>query len=157
MSAYARLWSANVVAIEFGGKPNPGRLIRAGDRRKEIDAYVNMVTALWYCTRHIIEAQQMRRLPRACAEEGAMREWVIKTRTGTDVRVCVEPKDKTKERMGRSPDLFDSLVCGIEMARRRGFEIGGIGMMVKRAKQPNWIKARADSYNELRRAKQLTF
>ena len=48
--------------------------------------------------------------PAGMMEEGMMREWGI-TRDG---KTDVENKDKTKVRMGRSPDLFDSLVVAIE-------------------------------------------
>jgi len=48
-----------------------------------------------------------------------MREW----KEVAGGRIEVETKDETKERMGKSPDLFDQLVTAIEGARRRGFQI----------------------------------
>lgn len=118
VSSLARLWSVSIIPVEFGGKAID-RPIRQGDPRTEAEAYGKMVTALWFAARLAIEAKQMRKLPQEVAEEGAMREWGI----NRDGRVDVEPKDKTKIRMGRSPDMFDSLVVAMEVARRRGFQL----------------------------------
>lgn len=153
MSAFARLWSPNVVPIEFGGKPSD-RLVRDGDAKTERESYGKMVTALWYSSRLIIESKQLRALPRECAEEGACREWGI----NRDGKVDVEPKDKTKERMGRSPDLWDSFVVAIEMARRRGFQIAPAnGVVVKRRSVPDWLKSMQNKTNTLRKTHSLTY
>lgn len=136
MSAFARLWSAEVVPIEFGGKPI-ARPVRPGSTELETDAYQNMVTSLWFASRLVVESRQLRQLSRDCATEGSFREWGIQ---GLGRRVFVEPKDETKKRMGRSPDLWDSLVVAIEMARRRGFQITGGGQVGFAKRQvPQWM------------------
>lgn len=135
VSALARLWSSAVIPVEFGGKALD-RLIRNGDpkQQKECDAYGKMVTALWFYARLVIEAKQMRNMPSEVIEEGSIREWGI----NRDGRIDVEPKDKTKLRMGRSPDLFDSLVVGLEVSRRRGFDLSSakwVGVVKRSASQ----------------------
>jgi hypothetical protein len=65
-----------------------------------------------------------------------MREW-IKLPGG---RIDVEKKEDTIKRMGRSPDLFDGLACGIEVARRNGFNIGAEATATKRHGKPWWLK-----------------
>lgn len=145
MSAFARLWSIAVVPIEFGGKPQV-RFIRAGSEETEDEAYENMVTALWYGSRMVIESRQLRQLSRDCAMEGSYREWTI---MGTGRRIKVEPKEKTKARMGRSPDLWDSLVTAIEMARRRGFQIAaGAGLGFRKESIPAWMLDRQKQYRD---------
>lgn len=153
MSAFARLWSPQVVPIEFGGRPLE-RPVRRGDEKTERETYGKMVTALWYSSRLVIESKQLRKLPRDVAEEGAMREWGI-SRTGL---IDVEPKEKTKERMGRSPDLWDSLVVAIEMARRNGFEIasGASPGIVKRVTS-QWLTRMSDKHRKTLKEQQLTY
>jgi hypothetical protein len=141
MSAYARLWSSEVVPIEFGGRPSRERKIQMGkEERTEFDAYGKQVTALWYATRIAIENEQVRNLPRECAREGSMREWTIVSKTTGRPVVDVEPKKKTKERMGRSPDLYDSFAVAFEMARIRGFQLGGQGVKQAKRRVPWWLK-----------------
>jgi hypothetical protein len=153
MSAFARLWSPQVVPIEFGGKPLD-RPVRKGDPKTEREAYGKMVTALWYASRLLIESKQMRKLPREVAEEGAMREWGI-ARTGL---IDVEPKNKTKERMGRSPDLWDSFVVAIEMARRNGFEIAaGSGVGIVKRQTPKWLTRMSDKRRSMESQHALTY
>ena len=153
MSAFARLWSPQVVPIEFGGKPLD-RPVRQGDPKTEREAYGKMVTALWYSSRLLIESKQLRKLPREVAEEGAMREWGI-ARTGL---IDVEPKHKTKERMGRSPDLWDSFVVALEMARRNGFEIaGGHGVGIVKRQTPKWLTRMSDKRRSVASEHSLTY
>jgi hypothetical protein len=153
MSAFARLWSPEVVPIEFGGRPTD-RPVRKGDPKTEREAYGKMVTALWYSSRLLIESKQLRKLPREVAEEGSMREWGI-SRTGL---IDVEPKHKTKERMGRSPDLWDSFVVALEMARRTGFEIaGGQGVGIVKRQTPKWLTRLSDKRRTMDTEHSLTY
>ena len=153
MSAFARLWSPQVVPIEFGGRPTD-RPVRKGDPKTEREAYGKMVTALWYSSRLLIESKQLRKLPREVAEEGSMREWGI-SRTGL---IDVEPKNKTKERMGRSPDLWDSFVVALEMARRTGFEIaGGQGVGIVKRQTPKWLTRLSDKRRTMETEHSLTY
>jgi len=152
MSAFARLWSVAVIPIEFGGRP-PERPVRLGATEMEEDAYTNMVTALWFASRLVIESKQLRQLSRDCATEGSFREWGIQ---GKGRRVFVEPKDETKKRMGRSPDLWDSLVTAIEVARRRGFQIApGSGVGFQKRTVPNWMLDRQKMLRDQERRVEL--
>jgi len=151
MSAFARLWKpggTEVVPIEFGGPP-PNRPTRPGSNENEMDAYKNMVTSLWFASRLVIESKQLRQLSRDCALEGSYREWGIPP---GGRKISVEPKEDTKNRMGRSPDLWDSFVTAIEIARRRGFQIvtgGAVGFGKRRV--PEWLVSRQ---SELRKKEQ---
>lgn len=154
MSSFARLWSPDVIPIEFGGMPSKTRTVRADSQQTEAEAFGKQVSALWFASRHLIEARQLGQLTREIVEDGACREWGI-TKTG---KQDVEPKDKTKLRMGRSPDLWDSLVTGIEVARRNGFQIAaGNSVGVTKRRTPNWLKEMASRNQALDQSHSLTY
>lgn len=120
VSAFGRCWSTAVVPIEFGGRGSD-RFVSLKIQTLCRNYYLDFVSELWYQARHVIEADQLRRLPVAVFDEGCMRAWDITKGN----RIFVEAKSETKLRMGRSPDLFDSFVAGLELARRLGFQISG--------------------------------
>lgn len=118
MSAFARLWDKNVQPIDFLGKATD-RPIRDNNPRTCWDEYGKFVTELWFMVKEVVVNDQFRGMTQDLMEEGCWREWV----TNKDGKIDVETKDKTKLRMGRSPDKFDALVCGVEIARRVGFRL----------------------------------
>jgi hypothetical protein len=119
MYAFGRLWSPEVVPLEFGGMATD-RPAPADPRKTCRDLYGKFVTELWYVTRTLIESDQCRGMTDEVCQEGCLRAWTLSKNGKADV----EPKDETKLRLGRSPDLFDTLVSGVEGARRLGFTIG---------------------------------
>lgn len=119
MNSFARKWSSEVVPVEFGGYPS-NRIVSDSIRKMAKDYYGKKVSELWFTVRHIIEAGQMRKMPLNAIEEGCLREWGM----GQRGKIDVEPKENTKKRLGRSPDIFDSLAAGIEGARQMGFQVG---------------------------------
>lgn len=133
MAAFARLWSNQVQPIDFLGKASD-RPLREGNKRTCWDEYGKFVTELWFMVREIIMNDQFRGLPPDVVEEGCCREWI----TNKDGKTDVETKDKTKLRMGRSPDKFDALVCAVEIARRVGFRLSK-GSVQANAAVP-WMK-----------------
>jgi hypothetical protein len=118
MSAFARLWSPQVVPVEFGGAPTE-RPVSNGIDITCKNYYSKFVTELWWSVRLVIESGQFRGLTDEVMAEGCAREW---TMVGSN-KIEVEPKEKTKLKTGRSPDMFDALATGVEMARRLGFKI----------------------------------
>lgn len=118
MATFARLWSKDVQPIDFLGKASD-RPLREGSNRTCWEEYGKFVTELWFMVREIIMNDQFRGLTSDVMEEGCWREWI----TNKDGKTDVETKDKTKLRMGRSPDKFDALVCAVEIARRLGFRL----------------------------------
>jgi len=153
-TAFARIWSAAVEPVEFGGRPSMERRVSVADGRSEADAYGKKVSALWFASRNVVECQQLRRVPRDAVEEAQWREWVI-NRNGS---VDVEPKEKMKERMGRSPDLWDSAVVAIEMARKRGFHISSTsGAGSKPRTTPNWLLNLKKRHATVRTSHQLEY
>jgi hypothetical protein len=128
-TSFGRLWSPKVNPVEFGGSASSRPVThdtfikdpRTGERRLMLcfEKYANFVTELWYSWRYVIESGQMRGLPPDVMEEGCLREW--KEVRGNKVQA--EPKEKMKERVGKSPDLGDWISTAVEGARRLGFQI----------------------------------
>lgn len=133
MAAFGRLWSPYVVPVEFGGPPTE-RPVSNGIDMTCKNYYSKFVTELWYSVRLIIEGDQFRGMTEDVMAEGCSREWTI---VGSN-RIEVEPKDKTKLKIGRSPDLFDALVTGVEVARRHGFKIERVINAASRIDSGKW-------------------
>ncbi len=60
-----------------------------------------------------------------------------------------------KKRLGRSPDLFDNLMVGIEGARRMGFKIQRLGMEIEKKRKPDAFDKLLKDAKELRSKRQL--
>jgi len=116
MNSFGRLWSPTVNGVEFGGSASKDRKVSADIDVVCYDYYYNMVSELWFNVSYAIQYGQFRGMTEEVMMEGAMREWGHQNR-----KIQVEPKDKMKVKSGRSPDLFDMVVVGMEGARRRGF------------------------------------
>lgn len=136
-SAFARVFGSRVpVPISFGDKPSsrPVRhdlfitLPNGVKRLKRCDEhYSKFVSELWFSVRYVIECEQLRELPEDVMIEGTLREYGERA-GASGTRIEVEPKHKTIERMGKSPDLFDWISILIEAARQRGFQIRRMGI-----------------------------
>ena len=117
-------------------------------RRKEGDllpcneVFGKMVTELWFALRAVVDAKQLRGLDMETIKEAEKRLW--KVTAGN--RIDVEIKAEIKLRIGRSPDLADCLVVGLEGARRLGFELGKLQSETKRRSQ--WFKQLQRDYDE---------
>lgn len=136
VSALARIWSPHVVGVEFGGKPSerPVTWIPISQKVLCCDYYSKFVSELWYSVRLTIESRQFRGMTEDVMMEGCMREWGLVS----GHKVEVEPKENMKLKTGRSPDLFDGLVTGVEMARRHGFQISMIIAQEASKKDDTW-------------------
>lgn len=161
-TSLARIWSPLCNPVEFGGQPsdrpvsldlfvyddqlNTKRLKRCNEH------YSKFVTELWFSIRYAIESGQMRNIPEETIDEGSMREWDLVKGN----KIEIESKKDMKERVGRSPDLFDSLAVSVEGARRLGFVIA---KMAKPSPKSNINRSPLrDSYkkfSKLMKSKQL--
>lgn len=154
-AALMRLWSTEVVPIEFGGqataRPNfVGRRYhedldyrrKKGDLLPCNEVFGKMVTELWFAFRAVVDAKQLRGLDMETIKEAEKRTW--KLTAGN--RIDVEPKKEMKLRLGRSPDYSDAVCVGLEGARRLGFELGKLEGTTKRRSQ--WFKQLQRDYDE---------
>lgn len=114
--------------------------------------YDRMVSELWFSTREAIESEQVRGLPLSVAQEGQLRMYSIVLGNKT----AVETKDDMKERIKKSPDLYDWFAIGVEGARRLGFRIERIGIALdKKNNSPDWLDKQIKEFDELRKSRQL--
>lgn len=152
VTAFGRLWTPKVNSLDFGGKPTERRVSADIDVSCR-DYYSKFVTELWYSVRLIIEAGQFRGMTEDVMAEGCSREW--KTVGGNKIEV--ETKSEMKEKTGKSPDLFDALVCGVEGARQKGFIIKRLGFRRKTPADELWKQEIKKKAVTLWRSKQLNY
>lgn len=163
--AFARKFGAtSPVPVDSGAQPTkrPVRQdlfvldeTRRQKRLKRCDEhYSKFVTEMWFSVRYAIEAEQIRELPVDVMLEGCTREYY----TVAGNKIEVEPKDKMRERMGKSPDLFDAAGVLIEGARRLGFQIDKLGSGLTDGEDGfNWLDDWRKSHESLIRSKQLQY
>lgn len=158
-SAIMRIWSTDVQAVEFGGRASErdnfiGRRFPEGKEQGKLlpcnMVFGKLVTELWFATRALIEAGQLRNLSEEVAKEGYLRLWYLTMGNKIDV----EPKKEMKKRLGRSPDLYDAFVVGIEGARRLGFPLGKAD--APRKSNDWWMRKIAREYNEALKEQELS-
>lgn len=165
-SAFARVFGKKPpVPVEFGGRATqrpvrhdlfvvegpPERPIK---RLKRCDEhYSKFVTELWFSVRYVIECDQMHGLQKDVMDEGCIREYGL----AAGNKIELETKEDTKERMGRSPDLFDALATGVEGARRLGFKIGRLGaVLIEGSDGLKFLDELRRKQDKLLKSKQLT-
>lgn len=131
--SFAKIFGANCPVPVNSGDKTTQRPVRfdlyvenKGEERRLktcSEHYSKFVTEMWFSTREAIESQQVRNLPKSVADEGQLRLYRIVAGN----RVEVESKDDMKERIRKSPDLYDWFAVSVEGARRKGFKIQRLG------------------------------
>jgi len=126
------------VAVDSGDQPTK-RPVRQdlfveeenGTKRLKMcyEHYSKFVSEMWFSVRYCVEANQLRELPEEVMAEGCARIYEMVAGNKIQVEPKSDPKKKEdlKRRLGKSPDLFDTLAIGIEGARQRGFLIARLG------------------------------
>lgn len=125
-----RAMSPAVNAVNFGGKATDrpvGNDLLIFDHKTQTrrlktwyEHVSKFVTELHFVVRLLAQCRQLRKFPREAAEEFGRREWSYVY----DDKYELENKDNYKLRNGgESPNHADSLVIGVEGARRLGFMI----------------------------------
>lgn len=148
--------SETPIPINSGDKPTtrpvrfdlfvPDPKASGGKRLKRCDEeYSKFVTEMWFSVREAVHSEQIREMQKAIADEGQLRLYKIVTRA----RIEVETKDEMKERVKKSPDLFDTAAILVEGARRLGFKIQRLGLEKASKQKEPWY------YEEGRRLKEL--
>lgn len=151
VAAFGRAWSNDVVPVEFGGQPSE-RFVSEKIKVPCKNYYYTFVAELWFAVATLIASDQLRGLPTSVMEEGCLRGWeFIK-----DKKIAIETKEKCKERMTRSPDIFDAFAVGVELARRLGLLLGQSGS-VSIGKMPEWLSEMVSNQNQLRKRHSLAY
>lgn len=154
VTAFARLWSAQVETIDSMGQPDD-RQVSANIQVSCRDYYSKRVTQFWYDMRHAIEAQQVRGLNEDAIREGCIREFKLVKGN----KIEIETKEDMKVKSGRSPDLFDSICFGLYLAQKRGFVITKIGAIRERMNPTpqKWKRDAVEKANKIWHNQDLEF
>lgn len=157
----AKMWSTDVNVVDFGGVPTErpvslDEFVWDGDRQTRRlktcrEHYSKFCTELWFSVFYVILSGQMRGLAMEVVDEGCKRVW----RYTKQNKIEVESKIEMKERTTRSPDLFDSLVTGVEGARRLGFQISKMAQSNNIIALPEWFEEDALKYQDLIKSRLL--
>jgi hypothetical protein len=160
---FAKLFGSETpVPINSGDKPST-RPVRfdlfvedskspGGKRLKRCDEeYSKFVTEMWFSVREAVHSEQIREMQRVIAEEGQLRLYRIVTRA----RIEVETKEDMKERVKKSPDLFDTAAILVEGARRLGFKIQRLGIEKAAKQKEPWYYEEARKLKEFQDSKML--
>ena len=162
-TSFARIWSADVMALEFGGAPLDQPVCqdmfikdeKTGQTRLKLcsEHYSKRVTQFWFSVRYTIESNQLRGMTQELMEEGCMREW--KMVRGNKIEL--ETKEDCKKRMGRSPDEFDACAVLVQAALQRGFKIARMAATSSIQPKAEFMERLRERAGSLRRSHELTY
>lgn len=121
-----RTWSPNIIRIEFGGSPSddPTSL---EDIRPAREVYRNKRAEIWFRSRTACDSSQWKGLDRDTAAELTTMKF-----DDDGKRITLMAKKDYKLEFKKSPDLGDSAVGLIEVARLRGFKLAPIEQTITR-------------------------
>lgn len=159
-NSFAKIFGSIIPIPVNSGMPATDRPVRfdlfvedRGEKRLKRcnEEYSKFVSEAWFSVREAIHSEQIRELQKIIAEEGQLRLYRVVSRA----RIEIETKDEMKERVKKSPDLFDATAILVEGARRLGFKIQRIGSeKIKKQPEP-WYRAEGRKIRELQESKML--
>ena len=133
VNAFAAMWSTKTNPIDCGGSPSE-HMVSAQIQVPCHKYYSKFITEIWFNVRHLVEAGQMRGMTQPVLNEFCAREWTMVAGN----KIEVEPKKKMKEKIGRSPDLADSVALAVLGAIRRGFVIDNLKSPLEKKQNVRW-------------------
>jgi hypothetical protein len=125
-------WSNSIQVIEFGGTASDLPASQ-DDPRPSREVYANRVTELWYSTRELLIANQLKGLYHEAVSQACSRVYEFVNR-----KYKVESKVDMKSRLGRSPDHFDAITILTEVARRNGLIISQGPAAGRKSENASW-------------------
>ena len=111
-------WSNAFQRVDFGGKASD-RPVSAADREKSSVRFANRVSELWAVGKELIRCDQLRNITKEMADDMTSRRYKDNKAADGGSRIKVESKVEMKQRINRSPDVFDSGAVLIELCRTR--------------------------------------
>lgn len=133
VSAFVKVWNSPAETVDFGGSPS-NEPVSDNIPTPCKEYYSKFVSELWFSVRLAVEAGQIRGFTEDVIMEFSAREYGKVGGNKTEV----EPKEKVKEKCGRSPDLADAFACGLYGARKRGFRISKLHSPNKKTRNGDW-------------------
>jgi len=106
--------SREILPVCFGGRATD-RPVSASNRNPSHTRYGNRVSEIWYAGVEVLRGKQFANLPREVMAEMCIRSYTTKAQG----KIVVQPKSEIKAKTGKSPDLADSLMIGLDLCRER--------------------------------------
>ncbi len=128
-------WSSKVQYMNWGQGATE-RPSAQNDGRPARELFTTFVGELWFSTREMLEAGQIRGFCKEAITQACSREFSM---SGKKYRL--EPKDEMRLRLRFSPDNFDAVVGVAEVARRHGLVIDNV--KVGQVAEREWRQAGA--------------
>lgn len=121
-----RIWSPDIYRVKFSwaASEDPCSL---EDIRRANEVYQNRITEMHFRARDAVNSAQLKGVDKETAIELCNREF-----DDSKKKIRLQDKKEYKVKFGKSPDLGDTLVMLLEMARKLGFRMAPIGQTVKR-------------------------
>lgn len=152
VNAFAAHWSTKTNPIDCGGSPSE-RMVSAQIQTPCNKYYSKFITEIWFNVRYAVEAGQFRGMTKAALDEFSAREWTMVAGN----KIEIEPKRKMKEKIGRSPDIADSVSIAVLGAIRRGFVIDNLKSVHEKKENTKWKRDLQERANKFWREGELTY
>lgn len=129
-----RTWSFDIIRVEFAGKASE-EPINLEDNRLACDVYENKAVEMWFRARDALNSGQLKGIDADTAVELTNRKFYDdgkRIQLQSKTRDRSQQKKSYKSEFGKSPDLADSAVILLEVARKKGFRLAPVGQTVTR-------------------------
>jgi hypothetical protein len=136
VSAFADRWSTKTNPIDCGGTPSKDKMVSVQIQKPCDKYYSKFITEIWFNVRYAVEARQFKGMTQPAMMEFCSREWTMVMGN----KIEVEPKRKMKEKLGKSPDVADSIAIGVLGAIRLGFAIDSLKPPSEKSENGRWKK-----------------
>jgi hypothetical protein len=139
--------------VDFAGSPSDKPLSAAekllNDEGEEVspkELFVNRTTELMFALRYLLESNQLRGISPDLASEMVRRRFERRNK-----KLIIEGKKDYKKRMGKSPDLCDSVEIAFSLVRERyGAIAGGIAIEEQQERDREAWKNAKTKFNTMR-------
>lgn len=143
-----QIWSNNIQRVVFGGSPSTDQA-SLEDARPAKEVYLNKRCEMYFRASNFLDAGQFKGLDRDTASELISVQYVDMRPDGTSSpKIKLMSKLEYKKLFKKSPDLADSAVMIIELARRKGFKLEAIGDTVSRFEKFKEFAVKAAAVHE---------
>jgi hypothetical protein len=123
---FQRVWSPDIIRIQFGGSSSEDACSKE-DIRPANKVYRNKRAEMHFRARNCLNADQLKGIDTETAKELCS----IEFDDSKPLIVMMDKKDY-KKKYGKSPDLGDSAIMTLEVARKKGFRLAPVGHTVTR-------------------------
>lgn len=107
------VWGDGFLEIDFSQSASETP-ISATDPMPSNERYADKPSELWYSGKYLLWTEQLKGISPDLAQEMVSRSF-----TESGGKIKIEPKDKMKLRIGKSPDISDGAFCCLDVARQR--------------------------------------